>query len=156
LSASSTPSGHGLHYDKFKANALRCGTYRHPNLQIEEAASGFFPLSSRINSSCVPNLHAHWNARKQHMEFRALRTIHQGEELCICYDVNTLLYSKEDRRQRLHDRYGFVCRCRICSRPLSTHNSDLLRSSHREIIKRGGSSIQNVSDHCSCRMKADV
>lgn len=157
LPALSTPSGYGPHYDKFKANSLRCGTRLHPDLQIEEAVLGFFPLASMINSSCAPNVHAHWNASKQHMEFRALRMIHQGEELCICYDVNTLLYSKEDRQQRLHDKHGFVCRCPVCLQPLSTNDSDIRRSSHREIIKQGGSSIRNVSDHhCRDRMRPDA
>jgi SET domain len=155
LPALSTPSGYGPHYDKFKANALRCGTYLRPNLRTEDAISGFFPFASLMNSSCAPNVHAHWNASKQHMEFRTLRTIHQGEELCICYDINTLLYSKEDRQLRLHDKYGFVCRCPVCSQPISTHNSDLLRSSHRDIIEKGGGSIR-VSDRCSDRVRPNV
>lgn len=148
LSASSVPSVHGLDYDKFKANALPCGTQRRPDRSIEEEVSGFFPLASKINSSCAPNVHAHWNISTQHMEFRALRIIEAWEELCICYDVGTLLYSKQDRQLRLRDRYGFTCCCPVCSQdPPPEHQRSILRN----IIESGGGT--NVSSHCGARLE---
>lgn len=154
LSAWLPSFGHGTHYDKFKANALRCGRLRTPNSVLEVNASGLFVLASWLNSSCAPNVHAHWNATTRSMEFRAVRKIWAEEELCICYDVNALLFGKQDRQRILHDGYGFVCLCQVCSLP-DTFPSDLRRDGQRRIVETGVGTVVNVSTSMCCRGGAD-
>lgn len=117
----------------FRTTSLRCGTIRRGTRQVE--TSGVFLQAARFNSSCQPNVHAHWNQREGYMDFRALRNIAADEELCICYDPPTLLYSSAERQQRLLTKFGFSCVCPPCSQ--ENLDSDRRRTDLRRIIEVG-------------------
>ena len=94
----------------FETNALPCG-----NNGMGEIAStgGLFLQGSRFNSSCVPNVNNYWNESQQVIQFRALRSIAEGEELCISYKDGWK--PRADRRLGLQKIFGFECHCVACS-----------------------------------------
>ncbi|TFK92493.1 SET domain-containing protein [Polyporus arcularius HHB13444] len=97
----------------FKTNALPCGDHdQSRGLAVDTAA--IFPLGSRFNSSCEPNVNNYWNESLNQITFWAVRDIAEGEELCICY--GTPLAKRADRRARLESSFRFVCNCVACAR----------------------------------------
>ena len=46
---------------------------------------GIFPVASRINHSCVPNVYHSWNENLQTLTVHAIREITAGEELFTTY-----------------------------------------------------------------------
>lgn len=138
--------GHGENYNRFRTNAMRCGTLVPPGMVDEEEALGIFPLATLFNSSCAPNVHAHWNLTAQRMEFRAARDIQPREELCICYNVDTMLFRRQERRQQLGQLHGFLCACSICNQRGATQQiSDVRRQGLRSMVTNGGGDIEEVS-----------
>ncbi|EGN92671.1 hypothetical protein SERLA73DRAFT_116951 [Serpula lacrymans var. lacrymans S7.3] len=96
----------------FETNALPCGN--NDGLSGHRASTaGVFLCGSRFNSSCVPNVNNRWDENKQAVEFRALKDIVSGEELCISY--GSLLETGEMRRKELAAKFKFHCRCETCS-----------------------------------------
>jgi SET domain len=114
----------------FRTTSLRCGTSRRNNQEVE--VSGVFLRAVRFNSSCRPNVHAHWNQTHRYMEFRALRNIAINEELCVCYNPRVLVFPTAARQQSLHDDFGFVCNCNCCEYP--SIPSDDRRDALREVV----------------------
>ena len=80
--------------------------------QINESFGfGLFPLGSIFNHSCLPNC-TYTNEGAQ-LVFRLLRTVREGEELCVNY---TELYeSRDERRAMLRVSKSFECRCQRCT-----------------------------------------
>ena len=71
-----------------------------------------YSASSYFNHSCAPNAHPRWENGDSTITIRALRPITAGEELFITYvDANE---SRESRRARLRQSYGFECACERC------------------------------------------
>lgn len=94
----------------FETNVLPCGgndAHGHTAAQ-----GGLFLLGARFNSSCVPNVNNHWDAREGRLVFRAVRDIAPGEEMCLGYCK--LLAKRDERRAVLQERFGFECRCEAC------------------------------------------
>lgn len=84
-------------------------------LEIHAANSfgeGVFLLGSRINHSCIPNVHFAWNATIQKETFHAIRHITAGEELTIMY-INGTNRTRKQRQAEL-SRWGFQCTCPAC------------------------------------------
>ena len=95
----------------FETNVLPCGENdAHGHIAKQ---GGLFLVGSRFNSSCVPNVNNHWDAARRQLVFRALRDIEVGEELCLGY--GKLLAKREERRAELRRKFGFECRCEVCS-----------------------------------------
>lgn len=72
-----------------------------------------YPEASYFNHSCSPNIVKQRNGSI--WEFRASRSISDGEECCITYlsgDERTL--SAQERRARLTEIWGFECMCQRC------------------------------------------
>jgi hypothetical protein len=138
-------TGHGADYDRFRATSLRCGTYHNSNHYGE--ASGVFLQAARFNSSCRPNVHAHWIQSKERMDFIALRDIAPEEELCICYDPPTLLYSTAERKERLLTAFGFSCNCTACVQgsPDSDRRRTNLRATVEGRVSNPSNDVQVVS-----------
>jgi SET domain len=126
-----TPADPGAIYDRFRVTSLRCGTKIHDEKSVE--ASGVFLRACRFNSSCQPNVQAHWNPNTECMHFLALRNIEPGEELYICYDPPALLSPRAERRQTLRIKFGFSCNCVICNQ--TSPNSDKRRAALKPIIE---------------------
>jgi hypothetical protein len=145
-SPSATPTELGVLHDRFRVTSLRCGVYRHDNKDVE--ASGVFLRACRFNSSCQPNVQAHWNPSTECMYFLALRNIEPNEELFISYDPVALLFPRAERRQRLLTKFGFTCNCIVCSQTSPT--SDQRRRALKPIIEgvpNPSNAEQVSSDH---------
>lgn len=96
----------------FRTNVLPLGP--HGSLQGSVASEGgIFLVSSRFNSSCIPNVDNYWCERTSSLRIVAQRDILVGEELCI--DYTELFSSREARRASLRKNFGFDCACEICS-----------------------------------------
>ncbi|GAA5920056.1 hypothetical protein JCM5296_003171 [Sporobolomyces johnsonii] len=78
---------------------------------------GIFPLTSRLNHSCVPNVKASYDPLSRRMRTHVLRTIEPGEELFTAYLGRRDLYGLERyrRRDRLKKGWNFDCRCEVCA-----------------------------------------
>ncbi len=76
------------------------------------AFGGVFLLGSRINHSCLPNIHFAYKSNLRKETFHAIRGITAGEEL-------TITYTNGSNRTRAHrqaevDKWGFRCTCPAC------------------------------------------
>jgi len=93
------------------------GIIRTNGLPIEAngTGGGVFLEACRINHSCDNNAQKHWNNRIKQHTVHALREISKGEEITIYY--LGLDSSREVRRRKLQDKFGFLCSCHLCSLP---------------------------------------
>jgi len=96
----------------FRTNCMNvCGF---AELGVEESA--VYNSISRINHSCSPN--AVWsckNGNVRRQEVRACRNIEEGEEIQCSYVRVADFACKAQRKNRLLDRWDFVCACEVCS-----------------------------------------
>jgi hypothetical protein len=79
------------------------------------AANAFgdvFLLGSRINHSCIPNIHLAYNSNLEKETFHSVREISAGEELTITY--NDGINRTKNQRQAELDKWGFTCTCPAC------------------------------------------
>ncbi|KZP15840.1 SET domain-containing protein [Athelia psychrophila] len=115
------PPLHGI----YETNAFPCGATDTGNAV---AKGGIFLEGSRFNSSCRQNVNNCWNARKEVIEFRAVRDIEEGEELCVTYaeDCKT----REVRRKTLRQKFHFECQCPVCA----LSGADLKASDERRVM----------------------
>ncbi|ROV91562.1 hypothetical protein VPNG_09746 [Cytospora leucostoma] len=99
-------------YTIFKDNCARVGE--------DETGedSGLFVLYSRINHSCSPNAHAHYNGTTERLTVHATRDIKAGEQVFVQYFDNACL--PRDQRQNQAKGFGFVCACPACNTDLAT------------------------------------
>jgi hypothetical protein len=98
------------------------GIIRTNSLPIEAGGigGGIFLEACRINHSCDNNTQKNWNKRIEKHTVYALRDIPEGEEITVYY--LGLDASRKIRQQRLQDKFGFLCSCRMCS--LNTAESE--------------------------------
>jgi hypothetical protein len=89
--------------------------------------AGLFLQGSRFNSSCVPNASNYWSEKRQTIVFRALKSIAEGEELCISYEIGWK--PRANRRLELQEKFGFECHCAACS----LSGDELLASDNRRM-----------------------
>jgi hypothetical protein len=73
--------------------------------------SAIFPLASRFNHECKPNVAQTWNENIKSLTIHAVRAVKEGEELCGSYVP--LCRPSAARREELR-AYGFECKCRVC------------------------------------------
>lgn len=71
-----------------------------------------FLLGSRINHSCIPNIHFAYNSVLEEETFHAIRDIMAGEELTIMYIDGT--NRTRSQRQAELNKWGFRCTCPAC------------------------------------------
>lgn len=95
--------------------------------------SGIFPLYSRVNHSCVPNIHNSYNPNIQRLTTYALRDIAAGEQIFTSY-LDSACRTGQQRRQMTLDMWGFVCACHACT----DESSEPLRQRMFEIDQRLG------------------
>lgn len=70
---------------------------------------GLFPLISRFNHRCHPNLNHYWSSKDQLLCLRAIQPISKGQELFTCYVDPRGTYA--ERQADLFKRYRFRCKC---------------------------------------------
>ncbi|KAK3058556.1 hypothetical protein LTR09_000120 [Extremus antarcticus] len=100
----------------FQANGFKtAGSVQQPKTEGREGsewAVALFPTVARINHSCVPNLHAHYDPSSGAQIIYSLRDISAGAELTISYFQITM--PRAARQKRAGD-WGFTCTCPACS-----------------------------------------
>lgn len=87
----------------YRTNAYPCGQGR----------SGIFPLISRLNSHCIPNVHYNFDEKKGKSTIYCISPIKKGEEIVNCYIG--LYIPKIERMKYLWGNFGFPCSCKSCS-----------------------------------------
>jgi hypothetical protein len=92
----------------FRTNALP--------IHDEEIDGGIFLEASRLNHACDNNAQKSWNENIKRHTIHAIRDIPAGDEITITY-LGTLR-NREERQKALRDKFGFTCKCRLCSLPL--------------------------------------
>ena len=70
------------------------------------------PQASRINHSCLPNVHHCWNESLGAETVHAVRDILEGEEILTTYIK--ICEDRTLRRENLLGIYGFECTCPCC------------------------------------------
>ena len=86
---------------------------------------GIFPTIARVNHSCVPNARYEWDEGGGRMRLVAMDHVCEGGEITITYGADVSIdprvsvaspvpLTREERRQRLWDKFGFVCTCAGC------------------------------------------
>lgn len=89
---------------RFACNNFACGQ-----------GLGVFETTSRLNHSCVPNMHHSYNPNLKQQTVHALRDIQPGEELCTTYlGGPACYYVRAQRIELLRRTYGFTCKCPAC------------------------------------------
>lgn len=101
----------------FQTNAVSAGD-----------AVGIFPRMARLNHGCAGSFNSMYTWREDEgvLVVHALKNISKGQELLTTY-FNTK-QPKAQRRAYLAERYGFECKCSVCSLPgeLSRASDDRL------------------------------
>lgn len=89
--------------------------------------NGIFPRVARINHSCIPNAHHHWNQNTYCETIYAVKDIEKDEEILISY-INTFV-DRATRLKKLKYYFNFDCLCDTCriSDPIIRKKSDLRR-----------------------------
>ncbi|XXH02240.1 hypothetical protein Hte_008608 [Hypoxylon texense] len=81
-------------------------------LGLEIPHSGLFPIGSRMNHNCNPNVFWRYSVRTLGVEVIAMRDIEVGEEITQSYVPLGLSY--KDRKQGLKN-WNFTCTCSLCA-----------------------------------------
>jgi hypothetical protein len=103
--------------DHFREDHPMVARFKSNRLHVSNATNGLsygiFPTITGFSSSCVPNLHPHWNG--EFMQLRAVQDIQAGTRLCISYDIGALLLESQARQANLLKYYGIRCACHVCN-----------------------------------------
>ncbi|KAG0600003.1 hypothetical protein M758_11G000200 [Ceratodon purpureus] len=89
-----------------------CNAHTICDEEVRPLGTGFYPVISIINHSCLPNAVLHFDGNRAAV--RAVDDIHEGTEITISYVE--LAASTTTRRKALKDQYYFDCNCIRCSR----------------------------------------
>ncbi|KAK5731473.1 hypothetical protein LTR17_011361 [Elasticomyces elasticus] len=102
--------------DELVADQIRVmGTFACNNFQCGTGLA-VFATTSRLNHSCVPNVHHSFNPTIGQQTVYAVRDIAEGEELCTTYlGGQGVYYVRAQRIEILRGSYGFTCLCAACA-----------------------------------------
>ncbi|KAK3563264.1 hypothetical protein QTP86_019342 [Hemibagrus guttatus] len=90
---------------------VNCNGFTIEDEELSHLGSAVFPDVALMNHSCNPNAIVTYNGTVA--EVRAVQKISPGEEIFNSYI--DLLYSTEDRTERLQQSYFFTCDCTECT-----------------------------------------
>lgn len=112
------------------------GRFRTNALPIHESREGYaqhglFPLISRINNECRPNVHYRYYGKETEGCIYAVRDIPLGGELSLSY--GNQLQAKASRQSFIERNFGFICTCPVCMKEGPALASD---DSLREMVGR--------------------
>jgi hypothetical protein len=81
------------------------------------ALYAIFPITARINHSCLPNVKTSYCPSSRSMRVHVLRDVAADEELFTSYLGRAELYGSDgpSRRARLEKSWAFACTCALCS-----------------------------------------
>ncbi|CAG9461261.1 unnamed protein product [Pedinophyceae sp. YPF-701] len=106
--------------------AFRANNFAVQDDLLGQVASGVFPAGAILNHACLPNAVVTYRVARQDggrapgaaarvvQEFRAVRRIAPGEEICHSYVDLAGFATAGERRDVLRERYGFACDCAAC------------------------------------------
>ncbi|CAM6088946.1 unnamed protein product [Calypogeia fissa] len=77
-------------------------------------AQGIFLVGSRLNHSCIPNIHSSFASGR--LFIRAITNITRGSTLELCYGPQVGELNQLERKQALSEEYFFDCDCPGCSK----------------------------------------
>lgn len=100
-----------------------------------------FLLGSRINHSCLPNIHFAYNPVLEKETFHAIRDIIAGEELTITYAGGTNRI--RNQRQAELDKWGFQCTCPACEDTLQGRAAEEKRAQLLALDQQVAMDIRN-------------
>lgn len=107
------PSGFNIAVSSINCNAHGLGDVQSRNT---DSALGLFPLGAMFfNHSCEPNCNF-VGLRDGQLEFRTLKQVAKGEELCVSYI--DLFAPRNERRGNLLYTKQFWCKCKRCTTPM--------------------------------------
>lgn len=84
-------------------------------IDADGISGGIFLEACRINHACDNNAQKNWNQLLKRHTIYALRDILEGEEITIYYLGRD--DSRAVRQERLQEKFGFQCCCRLCTLP---------------------------------------
>lgn len=99
-----------MNYEDQAAVQLKFGSN---SFNMTAHTSGIFPIASRMNHSCIPNVYHTWNQHINRLTVHALQNIAQGEELLTTYIPAILTWDQRNDDEHL-GHYGFTCDCPAC------------------------------------------
>lgn len=82
----------------------------------KDVGRGLFPMYSRVNHSCEPNVFCDWNTKLKQETVHAARDIMAGEQIFQGYLSTEDFMTCEERAAKLRS-WGIVCRCAACAQP---------------------------------------
>ena len=113
-------NGYYTKLETFVANTFSITPESHYYADTEHVKFGFYPISSRLNHSCLPN--SRFAADSQTIQ--AIKDIAQGGEITFSYSPAFDYKTTSER----HSDLGFVCRCEACNPATAFHYlSDMRR-----------------------------
>lgn len=101
------------------------------------------PIGPYLNHSCVGNLQYSWDEASRTVHLRAVQDIALGEQICLCYMLDSEWMSSEARKAELNLIYDFPCGCPLCSDLKRCAVSDRLRESIRPLQERLKTFVQS-------------
>lgn len=90
-------------YAIFSTNNLSMG---------ENEGRAVFDFFCRMNHSCKPSIHEHYDKQSNRLSIRTLHDIKRGDEIFSTYI--DLLHPRKRRRKKLQ-AWGFTCQCSACA-----------------------------------------
>ena len=97
-----------------------------------EKGFGIFPLFSRVNHSCTPNIHASYNPSLGAHTVHAIRDIQPGEEILASY-IDCIQPISE--RNKDLETYGVDCYCTVCKSSSAAIASEKRRDRLHDIVR---------------------
>ncbi|KAJ7111449.1 hypothetical protein C8R44DRAFT_856684 [Mycena epipterygia] len=96
------------------------GRLKHFTPCVGDNAVGLCSTICRVNHTCYspkgsPNAAYFWNVGTKEEELRALKEIHEEQEIEVSYMEDISNYT--DPLTKLHEKFGFTCSCKGCARP---------------------------------------
>uniref|UniRef100_A0A665TQB0 [histone H3]-lysine(4) N-trimethyltransferase n=1 Tax=Echeneis naucrates TaxID=173247 RepID=A0A665TQB0_ECHNA len=89
---------------------VACNGFTVEDEELSHIGTAVYPDVALINHSCLPSVTVTYNGTSA--EVRAVQDMKPGDEVLISYI--DLLYSTDDRNNRLRESYYFTCDCQEC------------------------------------------
>ena len=101
------------------------------NILMPRSGLAMYAMASRLNHSCVPNVHHSYNPTLKQITVHAVRDIEPNEQLYTTYLGGVATYQIHAQRvAALRANYGFTCTCIACSDTTGTSDG------RRELLGR--------------------
>ena len=82
-------------------------------LGVDSPVGAIFPVISRINHSCLPNVNHYWNEMKGVETIFALKDIEANQEILTSY--TDPFCDRATRQALIREGFQFECQCVLCS-----------------------------------------